>query len=121
MKISTQFQRAEGLVVMSAAVYLYYGFLQAPWQLFLMVILLPDLFMAGYLVSKPFGAFIYNLGHVLAFPVLLLTIGVVGEQEIYAQVGLIWAAHIGGDRMLGYGLKTAKGFTHTHLGKIGKK
>lgn len=32
----------------------------------------------------------------------------------------IWLAHVGFDRALGYGLKYARGFSHTHLGTIGK-
>jgi len=33
---------------------------------------------------------------------------------------MIWLAHIGFDRALGYGLKYASGFGFTHLGRIGK-
>ena len=33
---------------------------------------------------------------------------------------MIWLAHIGIDRALGYGLKYGAGFTFTHLGRIGK-
>ena len=35
-------------------------------------------------------------------------------------VGLVWLAHIGIDRALGYGLKYQAGFAFTHLGRIGK-
>ena len=34
---------------------------------------------------------------------------------------MIWLAHIGFDRALGYGLKYSAGFGFTHLGRIGKK
>lgn len=33
---------------------------------------------------------------------------------------LIWIAHVGMDRALGYGLKRDTGFRDTHLGRIGK-
>ena len=33
---------------------------------------------------------------------------------------MIWLAHIGLDRALGYGLKYSKGFAFTHLGTIGR-
>ena len=33
----------------------------------------------------------------------------------------IWVAHIGFDRVLGYGLKFEAGFGETHLGRVGKK
>jgi hypothetical protein len=32
------------------------------------------------------------------------------------SIALIWVAHIGFDRALGYGLKYATAFKHTHLG-----
>jgi hypothetical protein len=32
---------------------------------------------------------------------------------------MIWLAHIGIDRALGYGLKYSSGFPFTHLGRIG--
>ncbi|HEY2386937.1 MAG TPA: DUF4260 family protein, partial [Candidatus Binatia bacterium] len=34
---------------------------------------------------------------------------------------LIWLAHIGMDRLLGYGLKYPTSFHHTHLGRIGTR
>jgi hypothetical protein len=36
------------------------------------------------------------------------------------SLATIWIAHIGFDRALGYGLKYGSGFTHTHLGRIGR-
>jgi hypothetical protein len=33
-------------------------------------------------------------------------------------IGLIWTAHIGMDRALGYGLKYQNGFEFTHLGRL---
>ena len=36
------------------------------------------------------------------------------------SLALIWVAHIGFDRMLGYGLKYPTAFGHTHLGVVGK-
>jgi hypothetical protein len=33
---------------------------------------------------------------------------------------LIWIAHIGLDRAVGYGLKYGSGFGHTHLGLMGR-
>ena len=34
------------------------------------------------------------------------------------QLALIWLAHIGADRLLGYGLKYPTAFTDTHLERI---
>jgi hypothetical protein len=36
-------------------------------------------------------------------------------------IAIIWAAHIGFDRALGYGLKYPTAFSDTHLGRIGKR
>jgi hypothetical protein len=35
-------------------------------------------------------------------------------------LALAWIAHIGLDRALGFGLKYATGFNHSHLGRIGR-
>jgi hypothetical protein len=37
------------------------------------------------------------------------------------DIALIWLAHVGFDRALGYGLKYATAFGDTHLGRIGKQ
>jgi hypothetical protein len=34
------------------------------------------------------------------------------------QLALIWSAHIGIDRLLGYGLKYPTAFKETHLGRV---
>jgi Domain of unknown function (DUF4260) len=39
---------------------------------------------------------------------------------IVLATALIWLAHIGFDRALGYGLKYEVGFSFTHLGRVGK-
>jgi hypothetical protein len=45
----------------------------------------------------------------------------VTEASQARAVAGVWAAHIGLDRMLGYGLKYAAGFGYTHLGRIGRE
>ena len=50
----------------------------------------------------------------------LVAAGLVLHQRIGLGLGLIWCAHIGFDRALGYGLKSPEGFRLTHLGKIGR-
>jgi hypothetical protein len=61
--------------------------------------------MVGYLGGPRAGALIYNLAHTYAGPIALGLVGVLGDVDIAAQLALIWLAHIGLDRMLGYGLK----------------
>ena len=45
--------------------------------------------------------------------------GVLAGRPIYISLGLIWFAHIGFDRMMGFGLKYPTRFGDTHLGRIG--
>jgi hypothetical protein len=41
-------------------------------------------------------------------------------EPLILSIAMIWLAHIGFDRALGYGLKYTSGFGFTHLGRIGK-
>jgi hypothetical protein len=45
-------------------------------------------------------------------------IGVVADSRSAVAVALIWLAHIGMDRALGFGLKYPTGFRDTHLGRV---
>jgi len=76
--------------------------------------------MLGYLAGPRIGAFAYNLVHALIGPLLLGLLGLAGPEPLALDLSLIWIAHIGLDRMLGYGLKLASGFTDTHMGRIGR-
>lgn len=108
--------RAEGLAVLVALIVAYF-FLHANWWLFLLLALLPDLAMAGYLRGTRVGAWCYNAAHTYVAPVAL-AIGAFFEHGL-APFAVIWAAHIAMDRALGYGLKYEDSFQHTHLGRIG--
>ena len=107
--------RLESLAVLVAAV-VAYAYIHGSWVLFAVLLLTPDLAMLGYLAGPRVGAFCYNLVHTYVGPVALLAISVV--HPALRPFGLIWLAHIGIDRALGYGLKYATGFSDTHLGLI---
>lgn len=111
--------RLEWAALLMAAVagYIYIG---GSWQLFVLLILAPDLAMLGYLAGPAAGAVLYNAVHILVWPAILLVIGLVADKAIALQVAVIWTAHIAMDRALGYGLKLPTGFADTHLGRIGK-
>jgi hypothetical protein len=113
-------QRIEGLALLVLAVTLF-AWSDLSWWWFGLLLLAPDLFMVGYLKDERVGAALYNLGHWLLWPALLLALGIPGGRSALVGVGSIWLAHIGMDRALGYGLKLEEGFTHTHLGLIGRK
>jgi len=106
--------RLEGGLVLVAAVGAY-AVLGAGWGLFVALFLLPYLFMLGYLAGPPIGSAVYNAGHTYAGPLVLAALAYAGESELLAAIALVWAAHIGMDRALGYGLKRPSGFSDTHL------
>jgi hypothetical protein len=112
--------RLEGAAAFVLAV-AFYGHLGGSWLWFAVGFLLPDLSMLGYLIGPRWGASIYNLAHSYAGPALLgfcaLAIG--GDLAVLAAA--IWAAHIGLDRLLGFGLKYGSAFADTHLGRAGWK
>ena len=84
-----------------------------------MFLLAPDVSLAGYLAGPRVGAVTYNLAHTYAFPVALAAgCLLAGEPGLPVQIALIWAAHIGIDRVLGLGLKYPTAFKDTHLGRI---
>jgi len=85
------------------------------WWLFALLLLTPDLFMLGYAVNPKIGAAAYNLAHTSAVPILLLGVAIMGPLPALEPYALIWLAHIGMDRMLGYGLKYPTRFRDTHL------
>ncbi|WP_238136662.1 DUF4260 domain-containing protein [Variovorax sp. JS1663] len=111
--------RLEGLAVLAAALAAY-QYLGASWGAFAMLFLLPDLSFLGYLAGARVGAIAYNAAHSYVGPVALLALGLVGEMPAVLALGLVWAAHIGLDRALGYGLKYGSEFGATHLGRIGR-
>jgi hypothetical protein len=119
MKLSVFFQRVEAAILLVAMVasYRYHNY---PWMLFIFGLLAVDLSMLGYAVNSRVGAIIYNLGHTLIGPLILLALSVTGYPEL-DKFATIWIAHIGLDRAMGLGLKEVDGFRHTHLGHIGKK
>ncbi len=90
------------------------------WWLFALLILAPDLSMLGYLGGPRLGAWCYNAVHCWPAPVILWLLALAGGWPLLTQLALILAAHIGIDRMLGYGLKHETGFQDTHLGRIGR-
>ena len=109
--------RAEALLAAALALgaYAYLGY---SWWLFAALILVPDLAMVGYALGNRIGALSYNLAHTYVVPALLAAIGFVVHEPLLMALAAIWGAHIGIDRVLGYGLKLSGGFKHTHLPKL---
>jgi Domain of unknown function (DUF4260) len=117
--LPTLFLRSEGLVLVGLSVFLY-AWIDESWLLFALLLLAPDLSIAGYAAGPRVGAISYNIAHTYLIPASLIVAGVAGGVPTVLAVGLIWFAHIGLDRLLGYGLKQPTGFRNTHLGRIGR-
>jgi len=112
--------RLEGLGLLALCVLLYAN-AGLSWTAFAIMFLAPDLSFAGYLAGPRVGAVVYNLAHDTLGPLLLVILGYIFAAHTYVlAVALIWLAHIGLDRALGYGLKYQAGFGFTHLGRIGR-
>lgn len=107
----------EDAALFIAALALYHQ-LHASWILFAVIFLTPDLFMLGYLAGPDAGSALYNLGHWLVLPFVLLSYGYLGAHSLATNIALIWFAHIFFDRMLGYGLKYPTAFKDTHLQRV---
>jgi Domain of unknown function (DUF4260) len=108
---------AEGLALLVGALVLYFH-LDFGWGLLVLLALAPDLSFAGYLAGPRVGALAYNLAHTEVWAGALVVGGVLGDVDTLVQLGLIWLAHIGVDRLLGYGLKYPTGFKDTHLQRV---
>lgn len=111
--------RLEGLCILAAS-FLAYAKHGHGWGIFALFFLAPDLSLAGYLAGSRVGAIAYNLAHSLVGALAVLVAGAVLSIPIAITAGIIWVAHIGFDRALGYGLKYSDGFKFTHLGRIGR-
>ena len=107
----------EGAAVFALSLFLYH-FIGAGWIWFLVLFLWPDIFMVGYLVSVRLGASLYNLAHTEVLPLALAGISISLNRTELTAVALIWMAHIGFDRMLGFGLKYPTFFKESHLQRV---
>jgi hypothetical protein len=111
--------RLEGAAALPAGILLYQQ-TGADWIVFVVLLLLPDLSILGYVRGPAIGAVIYNLVHTWALAGALLGVGFFLDVPIVFGAGAALLAHVGGDRLLGYGLKYPTSFQDTHLGRIGR-
>jgi hypothetical protein len=114
--------RFEGLMLFTAALFLY-AHTGASWVLFFALFLVPDLSFIAYVFGPRVGALGYNMMHTTVGPIALAFASQLHLPTAVPllPIALIWFAHVGFDRALGYGLKYTSDFSDTHLGFIGKK
>ena len=113
------FLQAEGAGVFVAGS-VAYGALGGDFIWFLPALLLPDLSAVGYLGGPRIGALVYNLIHNWAFGLAVVGAGLYFNVTGVVIAGTVLIAHVGMDRVVGYGLKLLSGFNDTHLGRKGK-
>jgi hypothetical protein len=116
-------QRMEGLLIFIVSL-IVFSAAEGNWVWFLFWLILPDISILGYLKGPRAGALCYNIAHSIILPAFLTLIAILDRGGMGAYgilIASVWAAHIGLDRALGFGLKFDDDFKHTHLGWIGKK
>jgi hypothetical protein len=118
--IPTRILRIEGAVALTAAVLVWAHAGVGSWLVFALAFVVPDISMIGYVKGPRVGAFAYNMAHTYAAPALLAVLGLSGAPSAVWRFAVVWVAHIGFDRLLGYGLKHPTGFGDTHLGVLGR-
>jgi len=111
--------RLEGATLVVASLLAYSATGQS-WWLVLLTLLVPDLLMLGYLGGTRLGALSYNFAHSTPLPAVMVALGWWQGQPVAMALGLVWLAHIGADRLMGYGLKYDDNFQHSHLGWLGR-
>jgi hypothetical protein len=109
--------RVEGVALLSLSVLLS-RVNGGSWLLFGVLLLAPDLSMLGYLAGPKVGAAIYNAFHTYGIPAVVGALGMIFASPVAIAVALIWFAHIGMDRTVGYGLKYPTSFKDTHLQRV---
>jgi hypothetical protein len=90
------------------------------WWLYAALFLAPDVSFAAYGAGPRVGAVVYNGLHTTIVPAALAALGLILDATTLLGLAAVWAAHIGFDRMLGYGLKYETSFADTHLGRTGR-
>lgn len=112
--------RLEGALVLLAglAAWSHEG---GSWPWFVGLFLVPDLSMLGYLHNPRIGAALYNAGHSYVLPGVLATLAITLGMHALLLAAILWVAHIGFDRLMGYGLKYETQFVDTHLGQVGRQ
>lgn len=109
--------RAEGFAILIITLIAYHE-LNGKWLIFFLLLLWPDVFMLGYLINVRVGASLYNLVHTEVWPVLLGAVAYFEHWHKALLFAIIWLAHLGMDRTLGYGLKYPTAFKDTHLQRV---
>ena len=108
------FLRIEALAIFGAGIAAY-GQLGGPWLALVPLLFIPDISMIGFVRDARLGALTYNVGHNLVTAGVLLGLGLGSGIAWLAIAGSVALAHVGMDRLMGYGLKYPTTFKDTHF------
>ncbi len=104
----------EGAAALVAGAALYRS-LGGDWLWLVPLLLVPDVSIVGYALGPSTGAFIYNLVHNWAVGLALIGLGLGLPSTPIEIAGAVLVAHVGLDRLAGFGLKHPIAFRDTHL------
>lgn len=116
MNMPILFQRIEGGAILLAFTFIYWLLGLDTW-LFLLLFFSFDVSLLGYVINPRVGAISYNTVHSFVGPSVLIAAGLYTSSLPAAAFALIWFAHLGFDRMIGFGLMYPDEFGNSHLGK----
>lgn len=111
------FLHLEGMALLAGVLVLYSN-QKFSWGSFALFLFTPDLVMIIYILSEKWGKIVYNLVHTTIFPLGLGIASVLCKNSLGLQISLIWLAHIGLDRTVGYGFKYPDQPKETHFSRI---
>jgi hypothetical protein len=117
MNMPRLFLHLEGLALLIAALAVYAS-QPYSWWAFIGLLLVPDLPLLLYPINERIGSLAYNLVHTTLFPLALMLLSLSLDASLGLQLALIWLAHIGMDRAVGYGLKYAGDMKRTHFSQV---
>ena len=58
--------------------------------LFLLLLLVPDIFMLGYVINRKTGSYVYNIGHTCIIPIIIALLYLYIDEKLLLQIALIW-------------------------------
>jgi hypothetical protein len=107
----------EGGAILAASCVIYQH-MHGSWLWFAVLFLVPDISLFLFPLNKKIATAVYNCVHTYTTPILFsLVLWLLGQTSCL-WMALIWTAHIGMDRLFGYGLKYETAFKDTHLGRV---
>jgi len=112
------FAHLNGLALFVGSI-IAYSIVSGDWLAFILLLLVPDISMIGYMVNSTVGAWLYNIVHSYTLAVAVIVAGFALDHNTIVSLGIILMAHIGMDQIFGYGYKYADGkFSDTHYKRI---